>query len=371
VKLRSGSTISVRGKWRTATVALLACAGLSLAACGSSGGDSGSAGGDIKVPLGGGHTLDWKKTDRPKVAFFSYAHNNSWTSAEADSAKATAKELGFDLTIFDPKGDAQTQFNQMQTALTSGKYDAWTFVPVDSSLICSVVKQAIAKGIAVINQQAGICGRDTKSGTAVLEPGLLGFSGGIGANQDVWNAVADYVSKDNPGPTKAIVLTGTAGVPQTIAAENGMKKLKKDRPDFDILGSYVTDYSEQSGFNLTQQALQQHPDVKVIVSIYAGITSGARQAVKEAGLEGKIKIYDVGGNQPAVDAVRSGAQTMTVPQFPATQTKQALEILDQLNKGKLTGPVIKMNDGSTLGGASGEVYFVDKSNAASFKAEYN
>jgi ribose transport system substrate-binding protein len=372
VKLRSGSFITVRIGWRTAVVALLACTSFALAACGSSNGDSGGAGGgEVKVALGGGHELTWKKTPHPKVAFFSYAHNNSWTSAEADSAKATAKKLGFDLTIFDPKGDAQTQFNQMQTALSSGKFAAWTFVPVDSSLICSVVKQAIAKGIAVINQQAGICGRDTKSGNEVLEPGLLGFSGGIGANQNVWNSVADYVSKDNPGPTKAIVLTGTAGVPQTIAAENGMKKLKKDRPDFNILGSYVTDYSEQSGFNLTQQALQQHPDLKVIISIYAGITTGARQAVKQAGLEHKIKIYDVGGNQPAVDAVRSGDQTMTVPQFPATQTKTALEILDQLNKGKLTGPVIKMNDGSTLGGASGGTFFVDKSNAATFNAEYN
>jgi ribose transport system substrate-binding protein len=325
----------------------------------------------VKVTLGGGHELTWQKTQHPKVAFFEYARNNSWTSAEADAASAEAKKLGFDLTIFDPKGDAQTQFNQMQTALSTGKFAAWTFVPVDSALICSVVKQAVAKGIAVINQQAGICGRDTNSGTAVLEPGLLGFSGGIGANADVWKAVADYVSKDNPGPTKAIVLSGTAGVPQTIAADNAMKGLKKARPDFDILGTYVTDYSTQSGFNLTQQALQQHPDVKVIVSIYAGITAGARQAVKEAGLEGKVKIYDVGGNQPAVDAIRAGAQTMTVPQFPATQTKTALDILDQLNKGELHGPVIKMNDGSTLGGASGQPYFVDKSNAATFTAEYN
>src|SRR4051794_30378692 len=33
-----------------------------------------------------------------------------------------------------------------------------------------------------------------------------------------------------------------------------VKKLTQDRPDFNILGTYVTDYSTQSGYNLTQQA---------------------------------------------------------------------------------------------------------------------
>jgi ribose transport system substrate-binding protein len=258
----------------------------------------------------------------------------------------------------------------MQTALTSGKYNAWTFAPVDGSLICNVVQQAAAAGIAVINQQAGVCGRDGNSGEAARVPGLLGFVGGIGASASTWKAFTDFVSKDNPGPTKAIVLSGTAGVAQTISSSNAIAALQKARPDFDVLGTYVTDYSTQSGFNLTQQALQQHPNVQVIISIYSGITAGARQAVQEAGLAGKVKIYDVGGDSEAIAAIRSGLQTMTIPQFPATQVRTALGLFVQLDKGQLKGPVIKMNDGSTLGGANGQVFFVTKANAANFAAEY-
>jgi ribose transport system substrate-binding protein len=321
--------------------------------------------------LGGPQDLTWKTGQPLNVAFFAYGTSTAWEVAMANSAKDEAKKLGINLTLFDPREDAQTQFNQMQTALTTGKFNAWTFAPVDGSLICNVVQQAAAKGIAVVNQQAGVCGRDTKSGNEAHVPGLLGFVGGIGANGAVWKAFANYVSKDNPGPTKAIVLSGTAGVAQTIAAAGGMAQLQKDRPDFHILNTYPTDYSTQSGYNLTQQALQQHPDTQVIISIYAGITSGARQAVKEAGLDGKIKIYDVGGNKPAVQAVAAGLQTMTVPQFPATQVSQALQMIVALNQGKLTGPEIEMNDGSKLGGTNGEPFFVDKSNASTFQAEYN
>jgi ribose transport system substrate-binding protein len=361
------------GRWRTAGIALVACTGLLLAACSSGGGGpaSASGAGAVQLNLGGPQPFAWKTGQPLNVAFFAYGTSTAWEVAMADSAKAEAKTLGINLTLFDPREDAQTQFNQMQTALTTGKFNAWTFAPVDGSLICNVVKQAAAKGIAVVNQQAGVCGLDTESGDAAHVPGLLGFVGGIGANADVWKAFADFVSKDNPGPTKAIVLSGTAGVAQTIAAAGGVKKLTQDRPDFDILGTYATDYSTQSGYNLTQQALQQHRDTQVIVSIYAGITAGARQAVKEAGLDGKIKIYDVGGNRPAVQAVKDGLQTMTVPQFPATQVSQALQLIVKLNQGQVTGPVIEMNDGSKLGGTSGQPFFVDKSNAATFQAEYN
>lgn len=369
---------------RTAGIALLACLGLTLAACSSSssvasssvastsGASSPSSGGagTVTLNLGGPKPLVWKLGQPLKVAFFAYGSGTAWEVAMDNSAKETAAKLGIDMTMFDANEDAQTQFDQMQTALTSGKYNAWTFAPVDGSLICTVVQQAAAKGIAVINQQAGVCGRDGNSGEAARVPGLLGFVGGIGASASTWKAFTDYVSKDNPGPTTAIVLSGTAGVAQTISSSNAIKALQQARPDFHVLGTYVTDYSTQSGFNLTQQALQQHPKVQVIISIYSGITAGARQAVQEAGLSGKIKIYDVGGDSQAVAAVRSGLQTMTVPQFPATQVRTALELFVQLDKGQVTGPVIKMNDGSTLGGANGQVFFVTKANAANFTSEY-
>jgi ribose transport system substrate-binding protein len=378
--------MSARRTWRTAVIALLACLGLTLAACSSAASSnsapansapandasSPSSGGanTVTLNLGGAQTFTWKLGQPLKVAFFAYGSSTAWEVAMDKSAKETAAKLGIDMTMFDPNEDAQTQFNQMQTALTSGKYNAWTFAPVDGSLICNVVQQAAAKGIAVINQQAGVCGRDGNSGEAARVPGLLGFDGGIGASASTWKAFTDYVSKDNPGPTKAIVLSGTAGVAQTISSSNAIKALQAARPDFDVLGTYPTDYSTQSGFNLTQQALQQHPNVQVIISIYSGITAGARQAVQEAGLAGKVKIYDVGGDSQAIAAVRSGLQTMTVPQFPATQVRTALETFVALNKGEVKGPVIKMNDGSTLGGANGQVFFVTKANAVKFTAEY-
>ncbi|OOP60500.1 hypothetical protein BMF89_16675 [Arthrobacter sp. SRS-W-1-2016] len=320
--------------------------------------------------MGGSQPLTWTPGQPLKVAFFAYGSSTAWEVAMTKSAKETAAHLGIDMTVFDSNENAQTQFNQMQTALTSGKYNAWTFAPVDGSLICSVVQQAATKGIAVINQQAGVCGKDGESGDAARVPGLLSFVGGIGASASTWKAFTDYVSKDNPDPTTAVVLSGTAGVAQTISSSDAIKALHTARPDFDVLGTYATDYSSQSGYNLTQQALQQHPNVKVIISIYSGITTGARQAVKEAGLAGKVKIYDVGGDTEAVAAVRTGLQTMTVPQFPATQVRTALETLDKLNKGQIDGPVIKMNDGSTLGGPNGEPFFVTKSSAANFTAEY-
>jgi len=220
--------MSARRTWRRAAIALLACLGLTLAACSSATSSNGasassasandasspSSGGAnaVTLNLGGAQPFTWKLGQPLKVAFFAYGSSTAWEVAMEKSAKETAAKLGIDMTMFDANEDAQTQFDQMQTALTSGKYNAWTFAPVDGSLICTVVQQAAAKGIAVINQQAGVCGRDGNSGEAARVPGLLGFVGGIGASASTWKAFTDYVSKDNPGPTTAIVLSGTAGV---------------------------------------------------------------------------------------------------------------------------------------------------------------
>jgi ABC-type sugar transport system substrate-binding protein len=130
-------------------------------------------------------------------------------------------------------------------------------------------------------------------------------------------------------------------------------------------------YTEQDGYNLTQQAVQQHPNVTVIMSVYSGTTQGAVKALQAAHLQGKVKLYDQGGDSESVTAIKDGTQSMSMPLFPASQASTAVALLNQLNTGQVSAPQVRLNDGSTLGGANGEPYFVDKGNVGTFTAEYN
>jgi ribose transport system substrate-binding protein len=325
----------------------------------------------LNVDVGGGYTLRWKTGQPLKIAFFQFATNNGWTVSEVNAAKAEAAKVGASLTVFDAQSSPQNQFNQMQTALNTGDYNAWMYVPTDGTLICNIVsKLAPAKGIAVIQQQAGICGNDNADGAAARQPGEFGYVGGNG-DLSTWTAFTNYVCKANAKPTNAIVLSGPAGSDTTNVSNQAFKAMAKTCPQIHIVETLPTLFTEQDGFNLTQQAMQQHPDVGVIMSVYSGTTQGAVKALQAAHLQGKVKLYDQGGDSESVTAIKAGIQSMTMPLFPASQASVAVSLLNMLNTGQVSTPQVRLNDGSTLGGTNGAPYFVDNKNVSSFVAEYH
>jgi ribose transport system substrate-binding protein len=104
-----------------------------------------------------------------KVAYFVSGTNNGYLKASIDEAKKVAAENSFSIDVFDGQFSAQVQFDQMQTALTSGKYNAFAVMSNDGNLECNfLTKDAPAAKIMVtlINQFAvADLTRETHSGS--------------------------------------------------------------------------------------------------------------------------------------------------------------------------------------------------------------
>ncbi|HEU5418726.1 MAG TPA: sugar ABC transporter substrate-binding protein [Streptosporangiaceae bacterium] len=325
----------------------------SPAAAGSSAAAAASSAGSQPAPT-------VKSVKDLKVAYFSAGSSNQYLQAAIAEAKAYAKQEGFSLNVFDGNFDAQTQFNQMQTALTSGKYNAFVVEPNDGNLVCSMLtKNAPAAKIMVSVFNIPICGRETNLGDALWQPGTVTFVGGQTLN--IYQQWVAQVKKDYPNGAKIALI---AGPPLGANTKNFWKAAQQGfTGKWQVVAKQTTDYTTAQGFSAAQTIVQAHPGLQVIMSNYSGLSQGVVQATT-----GKnIAVYDFGGNKWAFTAVKSGQLKSTIMMLPKEETKDAIEAIADLVRGQQVPKVYDLTKDPSL---HGNPVFVYKNTLSRYTPEY-
>lgn len=301
--------------------------------------------------------------DDLKIAFFSAGTNNTYLQAGIAGAKEAAKAAGAEIDVFDGKFDAQEQFNQMQSALTSGKYNVFVVEPNDGNLVCNLLsKQAVEKDILVSVFNQPICDRATKAGDEVWQPGTVTYVGG--QTLDVYNAWIDRIIQENPDGGKVAVISGPDLNANTINLNTALKKL--DGAGFSVVANQKTDYSTPKAYAAAQTMLQANRDLDLIISNYSGMTQGVVQAAKAGNRLGSVKIYDMGGNKWALGAVADGQLAQTVIFLPRQEGFDAVDAVIKSVQGKEVPKFINLTESDVLPGTP----FVTKDNVSKFTPEY-
>ncbi|TWP34484.1 sugar ABC transporter substrate-binding protein [Leekyejoonella antrihumi] len=299
--------------------------------------------------LTGQPTPKAKSVKEIKMAFFSSATSNQYLQAGINSLKAYAKKEGFSLSVFDGKFNAQTQYDQIQNAITSGKYNAFVVEANDGNLVCNILtKNAPAAGIVVSVMNIPICGRDTNLGAATWEPGTITYVGG--QTLDVYQQWVDQVKKDYPNGAKIAMIEG----PQLGANSKNFDKATKAgfTGKWQVVAKQYTDYTTAQGFSAAQTIVQSHPDLNVMMSNYSGMSQGVVQATG-----GKnIAVYDFGGDKWSFGAVKSGKLKSTIIMLPREETVDSAKAVVNLVEGKPVKKFYNLTKDPKLGGKSPFVY---------------
>ena len=113
------------------------------AGCGSSdsAGSRAVAAADPARPPGGGGS----KADGAKLAVF-YQNGSSYGVSTYEASQAAAKKLGVSVTGFNGNNTPQTQSQQMQDAITSGKYKGFMIFPLNAQALKPQVAAAEKAG---------------------------------------------------------------------------------------------------------------------------------------------------------------------------------------------------------------------------------
>lgn len=269
-----------------------------------------------------------------KIAFLSAATNNVYLQAGIKGAQDAAAKYGAEVDVFDSNWSPATQFNQAQNAISGGKYNAILGEMNDGNQACEILsKDAPAKNILVAIANEPICGRATNEGDDLWQPGTLTFIGGSQGR----TAFRDWmmtIAAENPGPQKVAVITGPDLNANTINTDLAIKDVQAKYPDFKVVGTVRTDYSVLQGNQKTLPLLQANPDLTLLIANYSDMTRGAVQAVQQAGMAGKLKVYDSGGNKWAFQALKAGQIVGTRTITPYTEMYKGVEALALAWKGE-------------------------------------
>lgn len=235
-------------------------------------------------------------------------------SVEAEAAKQNIKVI-----TVDAKGDGPTQVNQVQDLLTQ-KIDALIYIPAGAAAATVPTKLAQAAGIPVINIDRNAAGApgNTFIATNSVESA---------------KAVCAHIIKQAGAAGNMVIIHGQKGTTPEVDRSKGCMDVVKANPGVKIVAEQFSNlWSQDEGFQITQNILQAHPDVTIVFAEADGLALGAAQAIKVANPSGKIWVAGFDGDTAALEALKNGVFDVT-----ATQQTQLMGRMAVQNAVKLVG----------------------------------
>jgi ribose transport system substrate-binding protein len=339
---------------RSAALTAATLAGLALAACGSSGSTASS-------PASSSSSGSAAKA--LNIAYLSFAVENSYDAPMLAAAQAVASDNHATLKVFDANNSPQTQYSQLQDAITSGQYNGIIVQPIFGTGLTGLVKQAISKGIKVVNLDQ-ILGPDLSTS----QPQVPGLSANVtfvptDIGTKLGKLVVQACQSKNLSPCKVGYLYDIKASALDVAINGAFAKAIAADPAVKVVAQGQSFFSPTEGLTAVQNMLQANPGLNLIVGSDQGIEGGA-QALQTAHLTGKVILVGYGASAAALAGVSSGTWYADVAQAPASEGRLAVQaLIAALRTGKSSGgidPVAQLPNGGV----------VTKANVSQFTAEW-
>ena len=334
-----------------AALAVLAAA-LTVAACGSSG-DSGSS---SSSSTAGKAAANANKPVR--IAYLSFAVANSYDAPMLAAAQTVAKGNNSTIKVFDANNDPKKQFAQLQTATSSGDYDAIIVQPIFGTGLIMGVQDAISAGKKVVNMDQ-ILGKDLSTD----QPQVDGLSGNVvfvptEIGTKLGKLVTEACQEKSLDPCKVGYLFDIKASALDLAIKKSFDQAIAGSP-VKVVAQGESFFTPALGLKAAQNMLQAHSDMNLIVGSDQGI-EGAVQAIGKK----KVTLVGYGGSSTGIQGVAAGKWYGDVAQLPASEGRLAAEAaIKAVRTGAKAGGVNPVADLPAEG-------VVTKDNADQFTGEW-
>jgi simple sugar transport system substrate-binding protein len=267
-----------------------------------------------------------------KVALVRQSGAGDYFEQWGNGAKAQAKALGIDLTVYDAQADNAKQATDLSSAINSGAQA----IIIDHGFPATIqpeIDKAVKKGIKVVvydveTPTKGVVSTeqdDASMAQAVLDV----MAKDLGKNAKVgYVNVAGYAALDKRNTVWA----------KELAAQGWKQQFKVGK---------VTDSTATDNVPLVSAALTQHSDVTGVFAPYDELAKGTVLAVQNKKLQDKVKVF-------GADVSNADIQQMTAADSPWAATAgtdpsavgaavvrtAALELAGQLHKSSVEFPAV-------------------------------
>ena len=283
-----------------------------------------------------------------RIAFFASSSQNGYNQAVWKGIQAEAKKLGnVTLSILDGEFNSTLQYNQVEDAIASKKYDGFIMFPNDTIGIAGSIKEAAAAGIKTVAMQFPI-GPDLNT----LKPQVPGIIATVAAPPaDGARLQAEDVAAycKNKAPCNVVIVIGQKVYPFDNLRYQTYLSVLKQYSNIQVVATVEGNYDPGTSMTGMQDVLQGNKKVDAVLSNADQQTMGVEMALKSDGVPaGSVYLTGGGGDAIAVNAIRQGRWAETYGVVPATMGVKALDALANSLDGKAVDPEINADKLSPL-----------------------
>jgi ribose/xylose/arabinose/galactoside ABC-type transport system permease subunit/ABC-type sugar transport system substrate-binding protein len=245
------------------------------------------------------------------VAFVPKQIGSPFWVAMRRGAEDEARRLGVRLLTLaaDRETDVERQ-HQIIENLIEQRVNAIVVAPAGAKEVVPAVKKANQAGIPILIVDSDIH-RPTAQAAGASTLTYIGsdnFEGGRIAGQ----TVARWLD----GQGEVAVLEGIPGHESTDQRRRGFADALAAHPGMKIVASQTASAERDRGFNVSQNILQAHPNLRAIFGTNDEMALGALEAVAAAGRSQNVRVVGFDAAPDALANIASGRMGGSVAQFP-------------------------------------------------------
>jgi len=234
------------------------------------------------------------------IVIITPSHDNPFFKAEADSAEAAAKALGYETLVLIHDDDPALQDQHFDLAIAQGaKAIIVDNAGADASI--QAVKKAKDAGIPTFLIDREI----NETGIAASQIISNNYQGAVLGAEEFVRLVGEE--------GKYVELTGRDSDTNAHIRSQGYHDVLDEYPGLEMVAQQTANWSQTEAFEVMETIIQAHPDIKGVISGNDTMAMGAMAALQAAGMTDVI-VVGFDGSQDVMDAIKEGKIHATVLQ---------------------------------------------------------
>ncbi|AKI97666.1 ribose ABC transporter substrate-binding protein RbsB [Kosmotoga pacifica] len=228
--------------------------------------------------------------------------NNPFFVTLRDGALDMADKLGVEVIVADAQDNPAKQLSDIEDFIQQ-RLDLIVINPTDSDAIVTAVEEANDAGIPVITVD-----RASNGGKVVCHIASDNVAGG--------RMAGEFVAKLLGGKGKVVELEGIVGTSAARDRGKGFEAAIAKYPGIKLVAKQTANFNRAEGLVVMENILQANPDIDAVFAQNDEMALGAIEAIKAAGLLGKIYVVGFDAIDDAIEAVKKGEMAATIAQQP-------------------------------------------------------
>jgi len=253
---------------------------------------------------------------------------NDWRRAQVMAVKAElSRHPAIEFVHSDAQGDTAKNIQDIEDMVDRG-IDLLIVSPRDSAAMTPVIAHVRAQGIPVVLLTRRILTDD--------------YTTFVSASDDkIAQRAASYMAKELNGKGNILVLQGVPTASTAIKRTEGFLAEIAKHENIQVVAVKPANYLRSEALKMVEQALDDGLSFDAIYAQSDSMATGARLALKAAGIDPKSKlIVGIDYIPEAREAIRAGEQAATFT-YP-TSGKEGAELAMQILMGKAVGREIEV-----------------------------